>query len=233
MGTHVLSVRDLHAGYGDLEVLHGVSFEVPAATTVALLGPNGAGKTTLLGAVAGSVTSSAGSVVLNGVGISRLSASQRARRGVLLVPEGRGVFPGLSVADNLALAADAARGVTSLWKRDQLARVRDLFPVLSSRSSQLAGSLSGGEQQMLALSRALLGSPRLLMLDELSMGLAPQVVAQLFDVVSALASAGTAIVLVEQYLTYALQVADVCYLLAKGTIAFVGEPQELSGASFL
>ena len=172
-------------------------------------------------------------MVLDGAGIIRLSASQRARRGVLLVPEGRGVFPGLSVADNLALASDAARKVTAGWRREQLDRVRELFPVLAGRSTPLAGSLSGGEQQMLALSRALLGTPRVLLLDELSMGLAPQVVSQLFDVVSALAAAGTAIVLVEQYLTYALQVADVCYLLAKGSIAFVGEPQELRGTSVL
>jgi len=228
--SHVLELTGIDAGYGRLPVLHGVDLAVPEGATVALLGPNGAGKSTLLGAAVGTVAVTAGQVRLDGVGVTRLGPTERARRGLVLVPEGRGIFPGLSVADNLALGAAAAQGHSRAWRARQTARVLELFPRLGERARQRAGSLSGGEQQMLAMSRAFLGAPRVLLLDEISMGLAPQVVEQLYAAVGELRTERTSILLVEQYLTYALRLADVCYLLSKGRVAFVGEPGELAAS---
>jgi branched-chain amino acid transport system ATP-binding protein len=221
------------AGYGRIEVLRDLSFSVPEAKVCALLGPNGAGKTTTLGAISGLVETRRGHVRLDGRRINRLSAYERSIRGITLIPEGRGVFPGLSVADNLDIAAHAAPGVTAHWRADQLNLVLEMFPRLRERSEQRAGTLSGGEQQMLALSRAFLAQPKVLLLDEISMGLAPQVVAHLFDGVRRLREEGTTILLVEQYLTYALDLADVCYVMGKGRIVFTGEPSELRGDASL
>jgi branched-chain amino acid transport system ATP-binding protein len=167
---------------------------------------------------------------LFGERIDGLSAYHRALRGLTLVPEGRGVFPGLSVGENLELAAESARGVDAAWRRRQLARVNELFPGLAGRSKQRAGTLSGGEQQMLAMSHAFLANPKVLMMDEISQGLAPLIVHMLYDAVAELKSDGTTIVLVEQYLSYALRLADICYVMAKGSVTFVGEPAELQGA---
>jgi branched-chain amino acid transport system ATP-binding protein len=231
--TFALELIDLHAGYGKVEVLHGLSLGVPEGHTVALLGPNGAGKTTTLGAISGTVEVTHGQVALDGLGVTRLAPFQRARRGLVLVPEGRGIFPGLSVEDNLEIAGDSAQGVAPAWKRQQRERVLGLFPRLGERLRQRAGTLSGGEQQMLSLSRAFLANPRVLMMDEISMGLAPQVVAQLYAAVGELKHEGMTLVLVEQYLTYALRLADICYLLAKGCVAFVGDPGELTGETTL
>ncbi len=225
--TAALELDGVTAGYGKVEVLHELSLSVPQGCTVALLGPNGAGKTTALGAISGTVAISSGVLRLAGARVTHLPPYQRARRGVVLVPEGRGVFPGLSVADNLTLAADSAQGVTAQWRHQQRERVVALFPKLGQRLRQRAGTLSGGEQQMLAMSRAFLANPAVLLMDEISMGLAPQVVAQLYDAVAELKRGGMTVLLVEQYLTYALKLADICYLLAKGRTAFVGEPAEL------
>jgi branched-chain amino acid transport system ATP-binding protein len=222
-----LALQNVAGGYGNIEVLHDVSMWVPRGATVALLGRNGAGKTTTLGAITGQVAVRSGVISLGGQAITRLSAFQRAERGITVIPEGRGVFPGLSVADNLALGADAARGVTPAWKRGQLTRVLELFPRLGERMNQRAGTLSGGEQQMLAMSRAFLAKPRVLLMDEVSMGLAPQVVALLYSAVRELKDEGTTMMLVEQYPTYALRLADICYVLRKGSIAFAGDPGEL------
>jgi branched-chain amino acid transport system ATP-binding protein len=230
---HALELRDVTAGYGKVEVLHGLSIAVPRGTTVALLGPNGAGKTTTLGAISGTVEVTGGQILLGGQPVSRLPAYQRARQGLVLIPEGRGIFPGLSVEENLEVAADSAQGVSSAWKRRQRERVLELFPRLQERIKQRAGTMSGGEQQMLAMSRAFVAAPKVLLMDEISMGLAPQVVELLYDAVASLKSEGTTIVLVEQYLTYALRLADICYLLAKGQVAFVGDTAELSGATAL
>jgi len=225
--TAALSVEGIRAGYGRIEVLHGVSLDVPRGSVVALLGPNGAGKTTTLRAISGLIPLRAGAVRLEGRRIDGRRPSTIARRGVVMVPEGRGVFPGLSVAENLRIAhrsvPAAVAGPWASW----LDEVAMSFPVLRDRLDQQAGSLSGGEQQMLALSRALVGSPQVLLFDELSMGLAPIVVGQLFDQVAALRHAGRTIVLVEQYLTHALRLADICYVLAKGRVAWCGEPGEL------
>ena len=217
-----LSLRDVRVAYGAVEVLHGINLDVPAGALTALLGPNGAGKTTLLSAIAGVLPLRAGVITWAGRELRGMPPDERARAGMLLMPERRGIFPNLSVRDNLEVFAG----------RDaDLEPATSAFPVLGSRLGQLAGSLSGGEQQMLAMSRALLTSPRLLLLDEISLGLAPRVTRQLFDVVRQLAASGSTVVLVEQYLSDALQLADVVYVLARGGIAFAGEPGELEGRS--
>ncbi|HEX3705024.1 MAG TPA: ABC transporter ATP-binding protein [Mycobacteriales bacterium] len=228
--TAALEIENLSAGYGKVSVIHELSMTVPEGATVALLGPNGAGKTTTLGALTGTVRSSGGAIRLFGRRIDGLSTYHRAVRGLTLVPDGRGVFPGLSVGENLELAAASAQGVDAEWRRRQLARVHDMFPGLTGRLKQRAGTLSGGEQQMLAMSHAFLANPKVLMMDEISAGLAPLIVQMLYDAVENLKSDGTTIVLVEQYLSYALRLADICYVMAKGSVTFVGEPAELQGA---
>ncbi|HWC34059.1 MAG TPA: ABC transporter ATP-binding protein [Mycobacteriales bacterium] len=230
MATAALEVEHLAAGYGKVTVIPDLSLTVPEGAVVALLGPNGVGKTTTLGALTGSVRSSGGVIRLFGERIDHLSSYHRAKRGLTLIPEGRGIFPGLTVGENLELAAESAQGVDAAWRRRQLGRVHEMFPALGGRRGQRSGTLSGGEQQMLAMSRAFLGNPKVLMMDEISAGLAPLIVQMLFDAVGELKSDGTTIVLVEQYLSYALRMADICYVMAKGGVTFVGEPAELQGA---
>jgi branched-chain amino acid transport system ATP-binding protein len=216
--TIALSLRELRARYGPVEVLHGVSLDVPNGSLTALLGPNGAGKTTLLSVVAGLMPASAGQVIWAGETINQLSPHERAAAGIVLVPDRRGVFPDLSVRDNLNVFA----GPDHDW-----AAALDAFPVLAERLDQPAGLMSGGEQQMVAMSRALLQAPKLLLLDEISLGLAPRVTRALFDVVARLARAGTSVILVEQHLSDALRMADLVYVLSRGQVAFAGEPSEL------
>jgi branched-chain amino acid transport system ATP-binding protein len=222
-----LELDSVIAGYGRVEVLHGVSLSVPQGAVVALLGPNGAGKTTTLRAISGSVVPSKGVIRLHGRRINGRSTSGIARRGVALIPEGRGIFPSLSVRDNIEIAVRSFSGSSIGQRRSGFDKIVSTFPRLGERLTQAAGTLSGGEQQMLALSRALVCEPRVLMMDEISMGLAPIVVDQLFDAVAVLREQGTTILLVEQYLTHALQLADICYVMSKGEVAFVGEPAEL------
>jgi branched-chain amino acid transport system ATP-binding protein len=220
--TIALSLRDLRARYGPVEVLHGVSLDIPHGFLTALLGPNGAGKTTLLSVIAGLMPASAGQVIWAGEPINALSPHERAAAGIVLVPDRRGVFPDLSVRDNL----DVFAGADHDW-----AAALDAFPILAERLDQPAGLMSGGEQQMLAMSRALLQAPKLLLLDEISLGLAPRITRALFDVVTRLARDGTAVILVEQHLSDALRMADLVYVLSRGQVAFAGEPGELvSGA---
>jgi len=225
--TAALELDAVVGGYGRVEVLHGVSLVVPAGSVVALLGPNGAGKTTTLRAISGTVPVTRGTIRVNGRRINGRSASEIARIGVALIPEGRGIFPSLSVRDNIAIAVRCAPGASKDQRRSGVERIIDTFPRLGGRLSPAAGTLSGGEQQMLALSRALVAQPRVLMMDEISMGLAPIIVDQLYEAVASLRAEGTTILLVEQYLTHALHLADICYVLAKGEVAFVGEPMEL------
>jgi branched-chain amino acid transport system ATP-binding protein len=229
----LLEVCGLTIGYGKVEVVHGLDLDVPRGSVVALLGANGAGKTTTLRALSGTLPARRGSIHLDGRRLDGLPAYQVARHGITLIPEGRGVFPGLSVRDNLAIAARAARGMPASEREAGLERVLATFPRLRERTTQRAGTLSGGEQQMLALSRALLANPMVLLLDEISMGLAPLIVEELFERVAQLRADGLTIVLVEQYLTYALRFADICYLLSKGRLAFVGEPEELARSRVL
>jgi branched-chain amino acid transport system ATP-binding protein len=218
--TIELALREVRAGYGVVEVLHGVSLDVPAGALTALLGPNGAGKTTALSVIAGQLPLRSGRLEWAGGPVERMSPDARARAGMLLVPERRGIFATMTVRDNLEIFAAGSADLSPAY---------DAFPVLAQRSAQEAGSLSGGEQQMLAMSRALLRRPRLLLLDEISFGLAPRVTRRLFDVVAELARTGTTVVLVEQHLSDALRLADVVYVLARGEVAFAGEPAELAG----
>jgi branched-chain amino acid transport system ATP-binding protein len=215
-----LSLRGVRAGYGAVEVLHGLDADVPSGGLTALLGPNGAGKSTLLSVVAGLLPLQAGTISWRNVDLALMPPDARVRAGMLLVPERRAIFTTMSVHDNLEIFA--GRGA-------DLEPALVAFPVLAERMSQLAGSLSGGEQQMLAMSRALLRRPRLLLLDEISLGLAPRVTRQLFDVVRELARTGTTVVLVEQHQSDALRLADLVYVLARGELAFAGEPGELTG----
>jgi branched-chain amino acid transport system ATP-binding protein len=218
--TIELSLRGVRAGYGPVEVLHGIDLDVPTGALTALVGANGAGKTTLLTLLAGLLPLRAGSITWCGRRMTGMPADQRARAGLALVPERRGVFGALTVRDNLEVFAGRGGDLSPAFAA---------FPVLQQRLEQLAGSLSGGEQQMLAVSRALLSRPKVLMVDEISFGLAPRVTRQLFDVVADLARNGTTVVLIDQHLGEVLKLADVVYVLARGEIAFAGEPAELRG----
>jgi branched-chain amino acid transport system ATP-binding protein len=226
----VLELRNVSAGYGRIEVVHDIDLVVPAGSVVALLGPNGAGKTTTLSAIAGTIPLMRGDLLLDGRSIRDLSTYERTRRGVGLVPEGRSVFPSLSVRDNLELVVRASDAAPD-QRAERLDEVLHIFPRLAERRDQRAGTLSGGEQQMLALSRAFLSTARVLLMDEISMGLAPRLVEDLFAAVQHLRDRGKTIVLVEQFLTYALRFADICYVLAKGRVTFIGDAGEMrSGA---
>jgi branched-chain amino acid transport system ATP-binding protein len=218
-----LVAEGLVAGYGSTTVLRGVDLVVPSGAVVALLGANGAGKTTMLRALSGALPISAGSVRVGGEEVSEHPPHRRAAAGLALIPEGRGIFRELTVRENLALFA-AAAGDPEGQERAVAA-----FPKLGQRFDQLAGTMSGGEQQMLALTRASIGPPAVVMFDEVSMGLAPVVVDEIFGFVSALSSAQTSMLLVEQYVHRALAVADYVYILDRGSINFAGEPSELAG----
>ena len=221
----LLEVDDVHAGYGRIEVLRGLTFSVPAGSVVALLGSNGVGKTTTLRAISGVLPVTSGAIRFDGERIDNRPVDRIARRGLVMVPEGRGVFPGLSVEENLRLT-HGSLGAGESW--DEFAdRIVSVFPRLGERFSQTAGSMSGGEQQMLAVSRVMAGDPKLVMFDELSMGLAPMIVDSLFENVAAMRDRGITIILVEQFLTHALAHADICYVLARGAVSWAGEPSEL------
>ena len=228
----LLSVEHLRTGYGRIEVLRDVTLAVPGGSVVALLGANGAGKTTALRAISGLLPVWDGSIRLGDRRIDGKTPHTIAHLGLALVPEGRGVFPGLSVGEHLSIAARAALDIPpghagSAERHRRIDEVLDVFPALRSRTAQRAGFLSGGEQQMLAMSRAFISRPRVLLLDEISMGLAPLIVDRLYAGVAQLKDTGITLLVVEQYLTHALRVADLCYVMAKGRVAFVGEPSEL------
>lgn len=219
------ALREVRAGYGQVEVLHGLSLDFAAGCLTALLGPNGAGKTTTLHAMTGLVPVTSGHLEWQGTDVTGASVFQRARAGMLLIPERRGIFFQLTVRENLEVFAGGAN------EQGRFDTALAAFPVLGERLGQRAGTLSGGEQQMLAMSRALLRSPRLLLLDEISLGLAPRVTASLFEVVRAMAKAQTTVVLVDQYLGEALRMADLVYVLSRGELAFAGEPGEVDPAA--
>lgn len=223
--SSLLEVRDLRAGYGRIEILRGVTFDVPEGSVVALLGSNGVGKTTALRTIAGLLPATSGSIRFDGRRIDNRPIDRIAGDGLVMVPEGRGIFPGLTVEENLRLIHGSLGGAAP-WT-DFAAEVEDVFPRVVERLDQVAGSMSGGEQQMLAVCRALAGGPRLVMFDELSMGLAPLIVEDLFASVAAMRDRGITIILVEQFLTHALALADICYVLSKGTITWAGEASEL------
>lgn len=224
IGEMMIDVEGLSAAYGRIEVLHDVDLSVPRGSVVALLGPNGAGKTTLLKVISGQMAPTSGHVHLGGVHVNGASPDALARAGLCTVPEGRAVFPNLTVLENLQLVSYAG-----LDKQDVYQIAFSRFPQLAQRYEQLAGSLSGGEQQMLAMSRALASEPAVLLVDELSMGLAPMIVRELYDVLGAIADEGVTVLAVDQFAETALSVADYAAVMTHGEINAVGDPDEISG----
>ena len=219
-----LELRDVRAAYGRISVLHGVSLVVPPGTVFALLGPNGAGKSTTLKVASGRMTPTAGCVHVAGSHVNGAAPEKLVRAGVCSIPEGRGIFPNLTVTENIRMMT--YRG--GLSPNDVQDRAFTRFPRLSERRNQLAGTMSGGEQQMLAMARALATDPSLLLLDEISMGLAPLIVAELYDLVGQLASEGISILLVEQFARTALAIADYAAIMVHGRITRVGQPQDVT-----
>ena len=218
----LLSLRDVRACYGPIEVLHGIDLDVESGSVVAILGPNGAGKSTLLNTIAGLHPASAGSIQLAGRRVNGARADRLARAGLCLVPEGRGIFANLTVQEHLRMATHSGRRLADIE-----AETYERFPQLSQRRTQVAGTMSGGEQQMLALARGLATRPALLLLDELSMGLAPLIVEELYRQVAAIASSGVSIVVVEQFAHAVLGVADRAAVLVHGRIGALGAPREI------
>ena len=220
-----LETKDIYVSYGDLTALWGVSLEVHESEIVVLIGPNGAGKTTLMRAVAGLQPPKRGSILLDGESVHQLRAHQLVERGVVLIPEGRRLFAGMSVLENLILGAYTPKARKAL--AETLDRVYTVFPVLAERRDQAAGTLSGGQQQMLAIGRALMAKPRLLMLDEPSLGLAPLVVGDIFDVLRQINMDGVTILLAEQNARMALELAHRAYILEEGRVSGEGTAQEM------
>ena len=217
--TNLLEIKDLHVAYGKVEAVRGVALEVETGQIVTVIGPNGAGKTTLLAAAAG-LLRSRGTVIYNGIDLHHVDVEERVERGFCLVPERRELFGDMTVADNLVLGAYARRRGSSVQQR--LQDVYERFPRLAERRRQKAHTLSGGERQMLALGRALMAQPVLLMLDEPSLGLAPLIVREIFRIVASLRDAGVSILLVEQNARAALEISDYAYVLDSGRINLSG-----------
>jgi len=220
--VNLLELRGVRAAYDRIDVLFGIDLEVPEGSVVALLGPNGAGKTTTLRVAAGLQEPTAGDVLLCGRRVNGTAPEDLARRGLCLIPEGRGIFPNLTVRENLRMMT-----FSGVSQRAIEADAFDRFPRLKERRKQIAGTLSGGEQQMLAMARGLATRPALLLLDELSMGLAPIIVEELYEIVAQIAREGVSILVVEQFASTVLGVADLAAVLVHGRVARVGTPAEL------
>ena len=223
----LLEIRDLHVSYGNVEVLHGISLDVGEGEIVALLGSNGAGKTTTLRAVSGLIRARSGEIVMDGHPLNALRAHQIVALGLGHVPEGRRMFGALTVAENLQLGGYLIRRDSAVMAQ-RIERVYQTFPRLGERRSQLAGTLSGGEQQMLAIARALMLRPRIIVLDEPSMGLAPKLVRAIFGMIADICNEGTSILLVEQNARQALRIAHRAYVLESGRIALAGLARDLA-----
>ena len=230
MSTPLLEVKDVRSGYGAVEILRGVGMQLHAGELVALLGSNGAGKTTLNNVLSGVLPAWAGQVYFDGQLLTGQSYTQVVRSGLIHVPEGRKIFPNLSVLENLQLGAYAR----ARERRDQnLAIALETFPRLKERLSQLAGTMSGGEQQMLAIGRGMMAEPKLLILDEPSLGLSPLLVEELFGLIQKLRASGLTILLVEQNVGLSLEIADRAYVMENGAIRFSGTSQELLASDSL
>ena len=225
--TPLLEVRDVVVSYGKIEALHGVSLIVNEGELVTLLGSNGAGKTTLMRAISGLHPLSAGSVWFDGRDITRVKAHRRAIDGLVQAPEGRGVFPGMTVTDNLEMGCYGRKFDSKAAHDERLDWVFTTFPRLAERRKQVGGTLSGGEQQMLAIGRALMARPRVLLLDEPSMGLAPMVISQIFGIIAQINGEGTTVLLVEQNAQQALSRSDRAYIMETGTVTRTGPAREL------
>ena len=220
----ILELRGIRAAYERIEVLHGVDLALRPGSVMAVLGPNGAGKTTMLSVISGLLSPSEGDVLLAGRRVNGARPEELARRGLCMVPEGKGVFPNLSVRENLVVATH-----TGVRRAEVEDRAFSRFPALAARRSQLAGTLSGGEQQMLAMARGLATDPAVLLLDELSMGLAPLIVESLYEKVAEIARSGVSILVVEQFAKLVLDVADEAAIMVQGRVAATGPPKELAG----
>lgn len=222
----MLKVEKIAASYGDVQALRDVSLEVPEKRIVALLGPNAAGKSTTLRAISSVIRIRSGGITFQGERIDSMPLYKIVEMGIIHVPEGRGLFSTLTVRENLEMGAYSPRGRKNL--RESLDQVLKIFPLMRDRQLQLAGSLSGGEQQMCAIGRGLMARPRLLMIDEMSLGLAPRIVQQMFDIVRQIAESGITVLLVEQQIKRALQVAHSAYILENGTTVLSGNTADLS-----
>jgi branched-chain amino acid transport system ATP-binding protein len=223
----VLEVRDVVVHYGRIEALHGVSLVVHEGELVTLLGSNGAGKTTMMRAISGLRPLSSGSVWFEGQDITRMKAYRRVVRGLIQSPEGRGVFPGMTVTENLEMGCYGRRFGSKAEHRERLDWVFETFPRLAERRTQVGGTLSGGEQQMLAIGRSLMARPRVLLLDEPSMGLAPMIISQIFRIISEINKQGTTVLLVEQNAQQALSRSDRAYILETGAVTRTGVARDL------
>ena len=221
----VLKVEDLHVYYGAIHAVKGINIEVPRGKIITLIGANGAGKTTTLSTISGLVKAKSGKIIFEGRDITNHHPHTINQMGIAMVPEGRRIFPNLTVYENLLMGAYTRKDKKGI--KEDLEWIFELFPRLKERLSQLGGTLSGGEQQMLAISRALMSKPRLLMMDEPSLGLAPILVSEVFDVIKKINEEGTTILLVEQNAMGALKISDYGYVLETGEIVLEGECQEL------
>jgi branched-chain amino acid transport system ATP-binding protein len=223
----LLEVRDVVVHYGRIEALHGISLVVREGELVTLLGSNGAGKTTMMRAISGLRALSAGSVWFDGKDVTKVKAHRRVVDGLIQAPEGRGVFPGMTVAENLEMGCYGRKFPSKSEHRERFDWVLETFPRLAERRSQVGGTLSGGEQQMLAIGRALMARPKVLLLDEPSMGLAPMVISQIFKIISEINSQGTTVLLVEQNAQQALSRSDRAYILETGRVTRSGVARDL------
>jgi branched-chain amino acid transport system ATP-binding protein len=223
----LLEVRDVVVHYGRIQALHGVSLVVHEGELVTLLGSNGAGKTTMMRAISGLRPLSSGSVWFNGADVSKVKAHKRVADGLIQAPEGRGVFPGMTVTENLEMGCYGRKFPSRAEHRERLDWIFETFPRLAERRSQVGGTLSGGEQQMLAIGRALMARPKVLLLDEPSMGLAPMVISQIFKIVSEINKQGTTVLLVEQNAQQALTRSDRAYILETGKVTRSGVARDL------
>ncbi len=223
----LLEVRDVKVRYGKIEALHGVSLSVRQGELVTLLGANGAGKTTLMRAISGLLPLAEGSVWFDGSDITRVKAHRRVIDGLVQAPEGRGVFPGMTVVENLEMGCYGRKFESKAAHDERLDWVFATFPRLAERRKQVGGTLSGGEQQMLAIGRALMARPRVLLLDEPSMGLAPMMISQIFSIIAEINAAGTTVLLVEQNAAQALSRSDRAYILETGAVTREGPAEEL------